>query len=453
MKYGKIVYVLRIKGGLELKKIYVDMENKKMCICHTNNIELINLDKILEYEIIFEKNVFDKDIIDNISMIISFKNGNTSRIILFSKDMQDDVEAFRDELETICSQLKACGIHKREENVIKNVELVMNFIGNDNEKILKNFVLLNKNYLFEIICDENELLSIEEFLYKNIKKEIDFGKLIIFSSLGQIKVNSVIDKKYLGNLKMFANLIKNSFENTNNLKEEIFEIACNISAIHGAMEIKGNEFEQKYNCLIKKVKFINVEQFIKQIMLELLEREIEIDTIKYDLLFYMLNKKFFGEQIQISEVKKEYFKIFDNIKEEIKYDKFKEKLIGNEVIVSNRTINDVDLMNGDEFENFIGELFSKLGYNTNITKHSGDQGIDVIAENNNVRIGIQAKCYSGTVGNSAVQEAVAGKKFYKLDKVIVVTNSFFTSSAIELASANNVILWDRNILKEKLLEV
>ena len=61
MKYGKIVYVLRIKGGLELKKIYVDMENKKMCICHTNNIELINLDKILEYEIIFEKN---EDMVD-----------------------------------------------------------------------------------------------------------------------------------------------------------------------------------------------------------------------------------------------------------------------------------------------------------------------------------------------------------------------------------------------------
>ena len=114
------------------------------------------------------------------------------------------------------------------------------------------------------------------------------------------------------------------------------------------------------------------------------------------------------------------------------------------------SIDDIDLMTGLEFEKFISELFSKKGYMTNITKTSGDQGIDIIAEKNGIKIGIQTKCYSGTVGNSAIQEVSAGKSFYSCDKVMVITNNYFTKSAIDLAQANNVILWDRNILKENL---
>ena len=79
--------------------------------------------------------------------------------------------------------------------------------------------------------------------------------------------------------------------------------------------------------------------------------------------------------------------------------------------------------------------------------------VNVIAEKGDKKIGIQAKCYSGTVGNSAVQEAVAGKSFYHCDKVVVITNNFFTSSAKELAQSNDVILWDRDILKEKIKEL
>ena len=106
-------------------------------------------------------------------------------------------------------------------------------------------------------------------------------------------------------------------------------------------------------------------------------------------------------------------------------------------------------MNGLEFEKFIAELFSKMGYESEITKASGDQGMDVIASKNGNKIGIQAKCYSSSVGNKAVQEAVAGKNHYRLDKAIVVTNNFFTDAAQQLAQSNSRILWDRNILKEK----
>ncbi len=117
------------------------------------------------------------------------------------------------------------------------------------------------------------------------------------------------------------------------------------------------------------------------------------------------------------------------------------------------TIYDVDMMDGNEFEHFVCKMYSKMGYKAEVTKQTGDQGLDVIAEKGGKKFGIQAKCYSSVVGNSAIQEAVAGQKYYDCDKVIVVTNNSFTNSAIELAQVNNVILWDRNILKEKISEL
>lgn len=117
------------------------------------------------------------------------------------------------------------------------------------------------------------------------------------------------------------------------------------------------------------------------------------------------------------------------------------------------SIDDIDLMTGHEFENFVSYLFHKLGYSSEVTKGSGDQGIDVIVEKNGRKIGVQTKCYSSSVTNKAIQEVVAGLRYYNLSKGIVVTNNYFTESARELAISNDVILWDRNILKEKILEV
>ena len=112
-------------------------------------------------------------------------------------------------------------------------------------------------------------------------------------------------------------------------------------------------------------------------------------------------------------------------------------------------ITGIDQMNGAQFEQFVAKLFTLMGYTTEVTKHSGDQGIDVIAQKSGIRTGIQAKRHAGKVGNSAVQEVVAGKAFYHLDKAIVITNSEFTQSAKDLAKATNVELWDRAALKEK----
>lgn len=104
-------------------------------------------------------------------------------------------------------------------------------------------------------------------------------------------------------------------------------------------------------------------------------------------------------------------------------------------------------MTGYDFEWFCAKLLQKIGYyNVLVTQSSSDQGIDVLAEKDGVRYAIQCKHYFGTVWNKAVQEAYAGCRYYDCDVPIVMTNSYFSYSAKQLANKNQVILWDRNIL-------
>lgn len=95
---------------------------------------------------------------------------------------------------------------------------------------------------------------------------------------------------------------------------------------------------------------------------------------------------------------------------------------------------------GNEFEHFLRQLFSSLGYNAVITKASNDQGADLVIEKNNQKTVVQAKFYSSKVSNKAIQEVIASKLYYKADNCMVVTNNDFTHSAYELARVNMVTL-------------
>jgi len=100
-------------------------------------------------------------------------------------------------------------------------------------------------------------------------------------------------------------------------------------------------------------------------------------------------------------------------------------------------------MTGVEFESHCAKLLRKKGYKKiELTKASGDQGIDIIAEKHRKRYGIQCKYYDYPVGNRAVQEAYTGSRFYECDGgAIVMTNSTFTRAAKEAAERTDVTLW------------
>ncbi|MBQ3178953.1 MAG: restriction endonuclease [Clostridia bacterium] len=106
-----------------------------------------------------------------------------------------------------------------------------------------------------------------------------------------------------------------------------------------------------------------------------------------------------------------------------------------------------DMMEGHDFEHFCAKLLENNGYEkVNVTQGSGDQGIDIIAYRDGIKYGIQCKCYSSDIGNKAVQEVFAGKTFYECHIGVVLTNQYFTKSAIELAKKNGILLWDRSKL-------
>jgi restriction system protein len=106
-----------------------------------------------------------------------------------------------------------------------------------------------------------------------------------------------------------------------------------------------------------------------------------------------------------------------------------------------------------EYEQMVADFLADLGWQVRLTKASGDQGIDVIAEMRGKRVVIQCKRYASSIGNSAVQEAFAGKSFENADYAAVVTNAEFTRSARQLADTTHVILLHHEELSKLELQV
>jgi restriction system protein len=114
---------------------------------------------------------------------------------------------------------------------------------------------------------------------------------------------------------------------------------------------------------------------------------------------------------------------------------------------------DIDLMEGHDFEYFCADLLRKKGFQeVEVTKGSGDYGIDILAQKDGVTYGIQCKCYATPVGVKAVQEAYAGRDYYDCMVGVVLTNQYFTSPAVEVAKKLKIMLWDRGYLESMMEE-
>jgi restriction system protein len=104
----------------------------------------------------------------------------------------------------------------------------------------------------------------------------------------------------------------------------------------------------------------------------------------------------------------------------------------------------VDVMTGREFELYLEVLFQTLGYVAEQLPTSKDFGADLILVSGDKRIAVQAKRYKANVGNRAVQMILGAKSYYGCQEAWIVTNSFYTKAAIQMATKTNVVLVDRN---------
>ena len=370
------------------------------------------------------KTILTNFIKKNISI---FKNCNYLAITLVDATIEDDyIKTFKFSCNFI--KEKTYTIQKLlDENILKNKEYINNFLT-VYENIEKTFKNINSSKIFNFI--QWKIYNLDPTVNSR-GDQIESDSLFVLIEKIQDLLEDLLEEKFL--------ILKNQDEKSIKLQS-----LCGLLNYLWLEQCKENKIKilNKYN--LKKIDD-NKETIHKLLNQRLEKNQIEeiLEIINTDYNNPLDNKVFNN---------KSYIKI---INEEIKIYNRKQRL--NNLMTNDENkvidINDIDIMSGYEFEKFISKLFIKMGYKSYTTKSSGDQGVDVIAENNDVKIAIQTKCYSGNVGNNAIQEIVAGKKFYDADKAIVITNSYFTSSAISLAKKNNIELWDRTVLKEKIDEI
>lgn len=296
-------------------------------------------------------------------------------------------------------------------------------INKDIELVLRSRLIIREKNMYESILDN----------YNNEKTEISEFEDLFDTLVNQkvIKINDINDKEsyylhlmafyifaYLGTRILYIKRVNDIIESTNTDK--------NLSDTEIIEHLYNNGIDEDDIVLVLQLKDEDEPTVNKENLLN--THTLLIDDKEY------LNK-----------IKS----VINDINEKRKI----EKLSNFNSSAKKYRIEDVDIMSGAQFEHFISELFEAMGYNTYITPPSGDQGVDVIAKKGAAKIAIQAKCYSSTVGNHAIMEAVAGAKYYNANKVMVVTNNFFTKSAQDLAKSNNVTLWNRTELVNKIKEL
>lgn len=166
-----------------------------------------------------------------------------------------------------------------------------------------------------------------------------------------------------------------------------------------------------------------------------------------DLIYFANQKKYTNYKVKITKKKinrlKKLMQEIDPTAYQINY--------GNNISHQKEKTYKVnfDTMEGHQFEYFCADILRKNGFtNVEVTQGSGDHGIDILAEKDDITYAIQCKCYSSNIGNSAVQQAHTGKSLYHKDIAVVMTNRYFTQQAIEEAKTLGVKLWDRDKMYE-----
>jgi Holliday junction resolvase-like predicted endonuclease len=303
-----------------------------------------------------------------------------------------------------------------------------------------SFYLLNSAY-----SKKHRIVKLPK-LIATIKQQEDYLAKRYYESNSNCQTTLLKQKKDTFDILVEIITLKHSFESDAHAIFAVYKLSWKL-AMDRFMKIS----IFKYEPIFPDIDNLSLNQCV--------ERYLDVDLIdpmnetNIGLLAYFMihHKKADSAKTLLDVIEAIHFVISD-YKHRQKLNKYETILMNNTQVTNIFTINDVDLMTGLEFEDFIVNIFNKMGYETSKTPATGDQGIDIIAEKHGIKIGIQAKCYSKNVTNSAIQEVTAGVKHYRCDKAIVATNNVFTKSAIQLAYSNNVVLWDRVILKEKILD-
>lgn len=106
----------------------------------------------------------------------------------------------------------------------------------------------------------------------------------------------------------------------------------------------------------------------------------------------------------------------------------------------------VDAMTGVEFEHYVAAVLRGVGYTVELTRATGDFGVDLIATKDGTRTAVQCKRQNRVVNGSAIQQVVAGAAVHDCAATMVVSNHCYTKAAEHLAEVHGCVLVDRTRL-------
>ncbi|SMP76266.1 Restriction endonuclease [Desulfonatronum zhilinae] len=313
------------------------------------------------------------------------------------------------------------------------------------------------SYIEKILWINNELSSADRILFENksIDKFIDAVQKFI--GIHDEAARNSIDTTEIDNILIVKNF-----------HTGILNFSYDLQKIYKIIERKGVNIS--YYKLIEKFSSI-AKQKKEKMAKELLDPIYKHITDKYKIPVKDHNiieeliiecRKIYPNFVVSSELASFLLKMFNknydanhidslikDAQENIELMQFEAGLKhhNNEEIIN---FSDINILDGIQFEDFLNKFFTHNGYTVLKTARTGDQGADLVISINGTKTVVQAKKYSDKVGNKAVQEAIAAKGFYKAEKAMVITNSSFTKSAIDLALSCDVELWDGEKLKKNI---
>jgi hypothetical protein len=113
-----------------------------------------------------------------------------------------------------------------------------------------------------------------------------------------------------------------------------------------------------------------------------------------------------------------------------------------------KSCDDLGMLNGLAFEEYLRQMFVDLGYKVKKTQASGDYGGDLVLTDGEKTIAVQAKQYAKPVGFDAVKEVHFAKDYYKTTEAWIVAPKGFTPQAINGARKVGVrLICDKELEK------
>ena len=97
-------------------------------------------------------------------------------------------------------------------------------------------------------------------------------------------------------------------------------------------------------------------------------------------------------------------------------------------------------LNGYQFEEEIANLYRKLGYDARVTNKSGDGGVDIILQKDNIKIAVQCKHHSVPIGPHDVRALMGVVAAQSFERGIFVSLCGFTQTVYNEVKTSKVLI-------------